>query len=122
MRSRSTIIVLHEAGRRLYANRAALEYHVHTLDEFLVVNHSECFHHDDLRAYERLREAAIASGKGWEAEIRLGGKMDRSLVSDALDHSGMNSPAPSVGIFQGRTLRTARLPNAHCSGNRIAWA
>jgi PAS domain S-box-containing protein len=65
------IIVLDGQGQRLYANQAALDYHGYTLDHFLAVDHSECFHHDDLAAYDRLRENAIASGNSWEAEVRL---------------------------------------------------
>jgi len=65
------IIVLDGQGQRLHANQAALDYHGYTQDKFLAVDHSECFHHDDLDAYDRLREDAIASGKSWEAEVRL---------------------------------------------------
>jgi len=65
------IVVLDGQGQRLHANQAALDYHGYTQDQFLEVDHSECFHHDDLEAYERLREDAITSGKSWEAEIRL---------------------------------------------------
>src|SRR5215470_19582434 len=56
------IIVLDGQGQRLHANQAALDYHGYTQDKFLAVDHSECFHHDDLDAYDRLREDAIASG------------------------------------------------------------
>src|SRR5262245_11261609 len=65
------IIVLDGGGERLYANKAALEYHGYTLDQFLVVDHRECFHHADLGRYDRVREMGIASGAPWEAEIRL---------------------------------------------------
>ncbi len=65
------VVVLNRDGRRLYANRAVLEYHGYTQQQFLTVDHRECFHHDDFEPYERLRGAAIAEGKGWEAEVRL---------------------------------------------------
>jgi len=65
------IVVLYGNGRRLYANQAVLDYHGLTPEEFLVVDHSQCFHPDDLEAYDRHRQSGIASGEPWEAEVRL---------------------------------------------------
>jgi PAS domain S-box-containing protein len=65
------IIVLDGDGRRLYANRAALDYHGYSLDHFLIVDHDECFHPDDLKRYDRLRHEGITKGERWQAEIRL---------------------------------------------------
>jgi PAS domain S-box-containing protein len=42
------IVVLDGEGRRLYANRAVLNYHGYTQQEFLTVDHSACFHPGDL--------------------------------------------------------------------------
>ena len=65
------IVVLHGDGRRLYANQAVLDYHGLTPEEFLFVDHSQCFHPDDLETYDRHRQSGIASGEPWEAEARL---------------------------------------------------
>src|SRR6516165_1490258 len=65
------IVVLYGDGRRLYANQAVLDYHGLTLEEFLFVDHSQCFHPNDLEAYDRHRQSGIASGEPWEAEARL---------------------------------------------------
>jgi PAS domain S-box-containing protein len=65
------IVVLRGDGRRLYANQAVLDYHGLTWEQFLVVDHSQCFHPDDLEAYDRLRQSGIESGEPWEAEVRL---------------------------------------------------
>ena len=68
------IIVLDGEGRRLHANNVALDYHGMTLEEFMVVDYSKCFHHEDLETYERQRQSGIASGEPWEAELRLHSK------------------------------------------------
>jgi PAS domain S-box-containing protein len=65
------IVVLYGDGRRLYANQAALDYHGLTLDEFLVEPLTNCFHPEDLERYGGQRNAGIASGEPWEAEVRL---------------------------------------------------
>jgi PAS domain S-box-containing protein len=65
------IVVLDAVGRRLYANQAALDYHGFTQQDFLVVDHSQCFHPGDLEDYTRRRHSGIASGERWEAEARL---------------------------------------------------
>jgi formate hydrogenlyase transcriptional activator len=65
------IVVLDGDGRRLHANQVVLDYHGLTLEEFLVIDESKCFHTEDLQNYARLRQSAIATGKPWEAEIRL---------------------------------------------------
>ena len=65
------IVVLDGDGRRLHANQVVLDYHGLTLEEFLVIDQSKCFHPDDWENYHRLRQSALESGRGWEAEIRL---------------------------------------------------
>ena len=65
------IVVLYGDGRRLYANKAVLDYHNLTLEEFLVEPISNCFHPEDLPNYNRLRDSGIARGEPWEAEARL---------------------------------------------------
>src|SRR5215469_5870977 len=65
------IVVLDGEGRRLHTNQPVLEYHGYTLEEFLVVDYSHCFHPDDLNSFEcKLREG-IASGEPWETEVRV---------------------------------------------------
>ena len=54
------IVVLYGDGRRLYANKAVLDYHNLTLEEFLVEPISNCFHPEDLEKYSRLRDSGIA--------------------------------------------------------------
>ena len=65
------IIVLDAEGRRLHANQPVLRYHGYTLEEFLVVDYSHCFHPDDLASFERRLRDGIASGEAWEAEVRV---------------------------------------------------
>src|SRR5215831_15270930 len=65
------IVVLDGDGRRLYANQAVLDYHGLTSEQFLVVDHSQCFHPDDLETYDRHRQFGIASGEPWDAKVRL---------------------------------------------------
>ena len=65
------IVVLHGDGLRLYANQAVLDYHGLTSEQFLVVDHSQCFHTDDLETYDRHRQSGIASAEPWEAEVRV---------------------------------------------------
>ncbi len=65
------IIVLDGEGYRLYANKAVLDYHGFTQQEFLLVDHRECIHPDDLGYYDQLRQSGIASREPWETEVRL---------------------------------------------------
>jgi PAS domain S-box-containing protein len=66
------LVVLSGDGRRLYANKAAREYHGMSLEEFLAEDvPPKCFHPDDFADYMRTRNAGIASGQPWEAEARL---------------------------------------------------
>ena len=65
------LVVLDGEGRRLHANRAVLDYHGFTQQEFLVVDHCRCLHPDDLANYDRRRQSGIASGQPWETEARL---------------------------------------------------
>jgi len=65
------IIVLDGEGRRLHANQPVLDYHGYALEEFLVVDYSHCFHPDDLGSFEHRIQEGIASGKPWEAEVRV---------------------------------------------------
>jgi len=65
------VVVLDGEGRRLYANKAVLDYHGFTQEEFLVVDHRKCFHPADLDSYGLRRQSGIASGEPWEAEARL---------------------------------------------------
>src|SRR6516162_11170488 len=65
------IIVLDGEGRRLHTNQPVLEYHGYTLEEFLLVDYSHCFHPDDLKSFERKLRDGIASGKPWETEVRV---------------------------------------------------
>src|SRR5215472_13618233 len=65
------IIVLDGKGRRLHTNHPVLEYHGYTLEEFLVVDYSHCFHPDDLESFERRLHQGIASGEPWEMEVRV---------------------------------------------------
>jgi len=65
------IVVLDGDGQRIHANQVVLEYHGLTLEEFLVVDHRECFHPEDLENYDQKRQSAIANGEAWEAEVRL---------------------------------------------------
>jgi PAS domain S-box-containing protein len=65
------VIVLSGEGRRIYANQPVLDYHGLTLDELLGNDVSNCVHPEDLEKYLGQRESGIASGKAWEAEVRL---------------------------------------------------
>lgn len=65
------IVVLDRDGQRLHANQVVLDYHGLSLREFLTVDPSHCFHPEDLENYDRLRQSCLATGKPWEAEIRL---------------------------------------------------
>jgi PAS domain S-box-containing protein len=65
------IVVLDGEGRRLYANRAVLDYHGFTQQEFLTVDQCQCFHPDDFDKYNRRRQSGIASREPWETEARL---------------------------------------------------
>ena len=65
------IIVLDGEGRRLHANQPVLEYHGYTLEEFLVVDYSHCFHPDDLASFKRRLREGIVSGEPWETEVRV---------------------------------------------------
>jgi PAS domain S-box-containing protein len=65
------IVVLDRDGQRLHANQVVLDYHGLSLQEFLTVDPSHCFHPEDLESYDRLRQSCLATGKPWEAELRL---------------------------------------------------
>jgi PAS domain S-box-containing protein len=65
------IVVLDRYGQRLHANQVVLDYHGLSLQEFLTVDPSHCFHPEDLESYDRLRQSCLATGKPWEAELRL---------------------------------------------------
>src|SRR5215471_2043237 len=65
------IIVLNGEGHRLHTNQPVLEYHGYTLEEFLVVDYSYCFHPDDLASFKRKLQEGIASGEPWETEVRV---------------------------------------------------
>lgn len=65
------IVVLDRDGARLHANQVVLDYHGITLEEFLVVDPSHCFHPQDLETYEHQRQSGIDRGAPWEAEMRL---------------------------------------------------
>jgi PAS domain S-box-containing protein len=65
------IVVLDTDGQRLHANQVVLDYHGLSLQEFLTVDPSHCFHPEDLESYDRLRQSCLATGKPWEAELRL---------------------------------------------------
>ena len=65
------IIVLDGEGHRLHTNQPVLEYHGYTLEEFLVVDYSYCFHPDDLVSFKRKLQEGIASGEPWETEVRV---------------------------------------------------
>ena len=66
------LVVLSREGRRLYANKAARDYHGLTLEEFLAEDvPPKCFYPGDFESYLRVRNAGIASGQPWETEARL---------------------------------------------------
>jgi PAS domain S-box-containing protein len=66
------LVVLSREGRRLYANKAARDYHGMTLEEFLAEDvPPKCFYPGDFEGYVRVRNAGIASGRPWETEARL---------------------------------------------------
>ena len=66
------LVVLSGEGRRLYANKAARDYHGMTLEEFLEEDaRARCFYPGDFEKYLQVRNAGIASGQPWETEARL---------------------------------------------------
>ena len=66
------IVVLAADGRRLLANKVALDYHGLTLEEFLAdVTAKKCVHSEDLETYVSVRQSGITSGVPWETEVRL---------------------------------------------------
>src|SRR5215470_13616905 len=65
------IIVLDRKGRRLHTNQPVLEYHGYTLEEFLVVDYSHCFHPDDFKSFEHKLHEGLDSGQPWETEVRV---------------------------------------------------
>jgi len=66
------LVVLSGEGRRLYANKAARDYHGMTLEEFLEEDAPvRCFYPGDFEKYLQVRNAGIAAGQPWETEARL---------------------------------------------------